>query len=149
MMSVFHITLIAGCVYVVSLVRSLQIAENGSENPIVRSLSSMCSQYKRLLATNPQLHRKICESTDTAKLREYFLRMWFSCSNPQKQAERKTSQVHSNLRYRLWFATKSPPEHQRVEVHRNSPQKRTQRVEKPPGILKFALETMIGDEIAF
>ena len=42
--------------------------------------------------------------------------------------------VQSKPRYKLLFGPKSSPGHQRVEVHRNSPQ----RVEKPPGALKIA-----------
>ena len=45
--------------HVVSLVRSLQIVENGSENLIVCSLSSMRSQYNRSLAANPQVYREL------------------------------------------------------------------------------------------
>ena len=51
-----------------------------------------------------------------------------------------------NSRYKLWFATKSSTGHQRVEAHRNTPQKRTGRVEKPPGTLKTELKTMICDK---
>ena len=35
-------------------------------------------------------------------------------------ADRKTSHVHSNLRYMLWFATKSSPGHHRLVVHSNT-----------------------------
>ena len=42
--------------------------------------------------------------------------------------------------------TKSSPGHQRVEVNRNSPQKHTQRVEKPPGIAKFAKKLSSGHQ---
>ena len=45
----------------------------------------------------------------------------------------KSFQVHLNLRYRLWLATKSSSEHQRVDVYLNSLEKRTQRVKKYPG----------------
>ena len=59
----------------------------------------------------------------------------------------KNPQVQSKPSYKLWFATKSFPGHQRVEVHGNSPRKRTQRVEKPPGTVKFVLQAMICDDI--
>ena len=42
-------------------------------------------------------------------------------------------QVRSNSCDRLCFPTKSSAGHQSAEVHRNSPQKRTQWIEKPPG----------------
>ena len=43
----------------------------------------------------------------------------------------------SNSLYKVWFATRSSPGHQNVEVYRKSPQKRTQRVAKSPGTFKF------------
>ena len=61
----------------------------------------------------------------------------------------KKPKIHSYSRYKLLFATKSFPGHQRVEVHWNSPQKRTQRVEKPPVTVKTELQIMICDKIVF
>ena len=40
---------------------------------------------------------------------------------------KKNRQVQPKSSYRLWFATKSSHGHQRVEIHRNTPQKRAQR----------------------
>ena len=54
-------------------------------------------------------------------------------------ARQKCSQVHSNLRYMVWFATKSSPVHQGVDVYQNRPQKFTQRDEKPPGTPSYRL----------
>ena len=50
----------------------------------------------------------------------------------QKHTQRKNFQVQPKPSCRLWFATKSSPGHQRVEVHRNTPQKRAQQVKKTP-----------------
>ena len=44
----------------------------------------------------------------------------------------KNHQVQSNLCYRLWFAMKSSPGHQRVKIHRNTPQKRSHLAKKAP-----------------
>ena len=54
----------------------------------------------------------------------------------------KNPQVHSNSSHILWFATKSSTGHKLAEVHR----KRAQRVEKPPGTLKFAGKLSPGYE---
>ena len=48
-----------------------------------------------------------------------------------------------NLPGTLKFARMLFPGYQRVAVHRNIPQKRAQNVEKHPGTVKTALQTMI------
>ena len=64
----------------------------------------------------------------------------------------KSPQVYLYPRYILWFAAKSSPAHQRVEAHRNSPEKRTQPVEKPPvqwkpsNSLWFRTKSSAGDQ---
>ena len=57
-------------------------------------------------------------------------------------------QAQSKPSYKLWFATKSSAGHYRVEAHRNGPQRRSQRGEKPPGTVKTERQTMICDKIA-
>ena len=59
----------------------------------------------------------------------------------------KNPKVQSNPRNRLLFRRISSPGHKRVEAHRNSPQKRTHRVEKPPSTFKTELKTLICDKI--
>ena len=59
----------------------------------------------------------------------------------------KNPHVQSKPSYKLWFATKSSPGLQRVEIHWNSPRKRAPHVEKPPGTVKTELQTMVCVEI--
>ena len=55
--------------------------------------------------------------------------------------------IQSKSNNRPWFMTKSSSEHQHVEAHRNSPQKRTQGVEKSTGTIKTELRTIISVKI--
>ena len=59
----------------------------------------------------------------------------------------KNLQVQSKPTYKLWFATKSSPDHKRVEGYRNTPKNVLRRSEKLPGTGKFVLQAMICDEI--
>ena len=59
----------------------------------------------------------------------------------------KASRFIQNQAKKLCFATKSSPGNGRIEARRNSPEKRTQRVEIPPGAFKTELQTMIWDKI--
>ena len=61
-------------------------------------------------------------------------------------SESKNHLVQSKSRYKLLCATESSPGHQRVEVHQNSPQKRTQLVETPPGTVKFMRKLQPGHQ---
>ena len=56
-------------------------------------------------------------------------------------------QVQTKPTYKLWFATKSSPDHKRVEGYRNTPKNVLRRSEKLPRTGKFVLQAMICDEI--
>ena len=65
----------------------------------------------------------------------------------------KNPHVHSKLSYKLWFATKSSPGHQRDEVHWNSPRKLAQWVEtqvksKPRYKLWLATKSLAGHHVS-
>ena len=76
---------------------------------------------------------------------------WAStCQGAPKQspkkfwASRKTPRYRSKPSHTLWFATKSSPGHQRVEVHQNRPPKPTKWT-KNPCTFKTKKQTMICD----
>ena len=84
-----------------------------------------CSQYR---GTNYDLRQNCLLGMNVSRHTETVTKNVLSGS--------KNPQVQSKLSNRLWFGTKSAPWHQRFEAHRNSPQKRTQWVEKPPRTVK-------------
>ena len=97
------------------------------------------SRYCQNRATNYDLQRNRLLDINVSRYTETAL------ENELRRS--KNSQVQSKPCYKLWFATKSSPGHQRIDVYQHSPQKRTQRVEKPPGTAKTALQTMFCDII--